>query len=254
MRYAASEDLEEVTTPKHCFVRRCGSQFGLNFTRATFLRSAFAPHGYANAGWCLLVYAYGNGRNHSLSIKLILSENHMRRGRADRLRQEDGRRFEELFLPYMDAAYNLARWIVQHDQDAQDIVQDAYLQAFKGFPHFRGGNARAWFLTIVRNTAYDWLNRLAAEEKLIPYDEEKHADIILMNEPELNLVSEERKERLQIALERLPLEFREVIVLYELEGLSYKELAATLRIPIGTVMSRLSRARRRLQQRSECGR
>ncbi len=175
----------------------------------------------------------------------------MGRGKADRSRQQDGRRFEQLFLRYLDAAYNLARWIVQHDQDAQDIVQDAYIRAFKGFHRFRGRNPRAWFLTITRNTAYDWLNRHAAEEKLIPYDEEKHADIILMKEPEQDLVFDERKERLQIALERLPLEFREVIVLYELEGLSYKELAATLGIPIGTVMSRLSRARRRLQEGSE---
>ena len=172
----------------------------------------------------------------------------MRRVRADRLRQEDRRRFEKLFLPYLDAAYNLARWIVQHDQDAQDVVQDAYIRAFKGFHRFRGVNARAWFLTITRNTAYGWLNCHAADEKLIPYDEEKHAEIIIMNEPEHDLVSEERKERLQIALERLPPEFREVIVLYELEGLSYKELAATLGIPVGTVMSRLSRARQRLRE------
>ena len=253
MRYAASEDLEDVTTAKNFSVRSGGPQSALNFTRATFLRLSLAHYGYANGGWWLLVYAYGDGGNYSLSIKPIFSENDMRRGRADRLTQEDRRRFEELFLPYLDAAYNLARWIVQHDQDAQDIVQDAYIRAFKGFHRFRGGNARAWFLTITRNTAYDWLNRHAAEEKLIPYDEEKHADIILMKEPEHDIVSEERQERLQIALERLPLEFREVIVLYELEGLSYKELAATLGIPVGTVMSRLSRARRRLQEGSEYG-
>jgi RNA polymerase sigma-70 factor (ECF subfamily) len=172
------------------------------------------------------------------------------RGKADRSRQQDGRRFEELFLRYLDAASNLARWIVQHDQDAQDIVQDAYIRSFKGFHRFRGWNPRAWYLTITRNTAYDWLNRHAAEEKLIPFDEEKHANIILMKEPEQDLVFDERKERLQIALERLPLEFREVIVLYELEGLSYKELAATLGIPIGTVMSRLSRTRQRLKEDS----
>jgi RNA polymerase sigma-70 factor (ECF subfamily) len=250
MPHAASEDLEDVTTAKHLSVRNRGSQFAQNFTRATFLRLALARYGYADAGWCLLVYAYGNDRNHCLSIKLIFSENHMGRGKADRSRQQDGRRFEQLFLRYLDAAYNLARWIVQHDQDAQDIVQDAYIRAFKGFHRFRGRNPRAWFLTITRNTAYDWLNRHAAEEKLIPYDEEKHADIILMKEPEQDLVFDERKERLQIALERLPLEFREVIVLYELEGLSYKELAATLGIPIGTVMSRLSRARQRLKEDS----
>ena len=177
-----------------------------------------------------------------------IRQNHFRPILLVDLRQEDRRRFEKLFLPYLDAAYNLARWIVQHDQDAQDVVQDAYIRAFKGFHRFRGVNARAWFLTITRNTAYNWLNREAAEKELISYDEEKHAKIILIKEPEHDLVSEERKERLQMALERLPREFREVIVLYELEGLSYKELAATLGIPVGTVMSRLSRARRRLRE------
>jgi RNA polymerase sigma factor (sigma-70 family) len=177
----------------------------------------------------------------------------MRQGQADRLRAQDRRRFEEIFLPYLDAAFNLARWIVQHDQDARDVVQDAYVRAFKGFHRFRGENPRAWFLTITRNTAYNWLSRYAAEEELIPYDEAKHADIILMNEPDDALVCEERKERLQKVLERLPLEFREVIVLYELEGLSYKEVAAMLGIPIGTVMSRLSRARQRLREGSHYG-
>jgi RNA polymerase sigma factor (sigma-70 family) len=167
--------------------------------------------------------------------------------------EEDRRRFEELFLPYLDTAYNLARWIIQHDQDAQDVVQDAYIRAFEGFRRFRGGNSRAWFMTIVRNTAYSWLNRPAAEEKVIPYDDEKHANIISMNEPEDELVSEGRRKYLKRALEQLPLEFREVIILYELEGLSYKELAAALGIPIGTVMSRLSRARRRLREGSEYG-
>ncbi len=174
----------------------------------------------------------------------------MRQGPADRRGAQDRRRFEEIFLPYLDAAFNLARWIVQNDQDARDVVQDAYVRAFKGFHHCRGENPRAWFLTITRNTAYNWLSRYAAEEKLVPYDEAKHADIVLMKEPEDAFVAEERKERLQRALERLPLEFREVIVLYELEGLSYKEVAATLGIPVGTVMSRLSRARQRLREAS----
>jgi RNA polymerase sigma-70 factor (ECF subfamily) len=159
-----------------------------------------------------------------------------------------GRRFEELFLPYLDAAYNLARWIVQHDHDAQDVVQNAYLRAFKGFHRFRGRNAKAWFLTITRNAAYDWLNRHATEEDLVPFNEKEHADIILIQEPKHDPVSEERKERLRIALEQLPLAFREPLILYELEGLSYKEVAAALGIPVGTVMSRLSRARRRLRE------
>jgi RNA polymerase sigma-70 factor, ECF subfamily len=161
---------------------------------------------------------------------------------------EERRRFEETFLPFLDAAYNLARWIVRHDQDAQDIVQEAYLRAFKGYHGFRGGNGRAWLLTIVRNTAYSWINKHAADERLVPYEEEKHAEIISFDQSAREIVSEKRKEHLQIALLRLPTEYREVIVLYELEGLSYKDMASALSIPVGTVMSRLSRARRRLQQ------
>jgi RNA polymerase sigma-70 factor (ECF subfamily) len=161
---------------------------------------------------------------------------------------EERRQFEETFLPFLDAAYNLARWIVQHDQDAQDVVQEAYLRAFKGYQGFRGGNGRAWLLTIVRNTAYSWINKHAADGRLVPYEEEKHAEIISFDQSTKEIVTEKRKEYLQNALLRLPVEYREVILLYEFEGLSYKELAVALGIPVGTVMSRLSRARRRLQQ------
>jgi RNA polymerase sigma-70 factor (ECF subfamily) len=176
----------------------------------------------------------------------------MRQGPADKLTEGDRRRFEELFLPHLDAAYNLARWIVRHDQDARDVVQNAYIRAFKGFQGFSGGaKSRAWFLTIVRNAAYDWIKKHAGEEKLIPYDEEKHGDIILTET--CNDELEERRQQLKHALERLPLELREVIILYELECLTYKELAAALAIPIGTVMSRLSRARRRLQEDEQYG-
>jgi RNA polymerase sigma-70 factor (ECF subfamily) len=161
---------------------------------------------------------------------------------------EDRRRFEEIFLPFLDAAYNLARWIVQHDQDAQDIVQEAYMRAFKGYHGFKGGNARAWLLTIVRNTAYTWIHRRAADQKLVPYEEKKHAEIISFNQAGDEWMSEKKREYLQSAMERLPTESREIIILYEFEGLSYKELALALGLPVGTVMSRLSRARRRLQQ------
>jgi RNA polymerase sigma-70 factor, ECF subfamily len=161
---------------------------------------------------------------------------------------DERRQFEETFLPFLDAAYNLARWIVQHDQDAQDVVQEAYLRAFKGFHGFRGGNGRAWLLTIVRNTAYSWINKHAADDRLVPYEEEKHAEIISFDQATREIVSEKRKEYLHNALRRLPTEYREVILLYEFEGLSYKELASALSVPVGTVMSRLSRARRRLQQ------
>ncbi len=158
------------------------------------------------------------------------------------------RQFEELFLPFLDAAYNLARWIVHDEHDAQDVVQEAYLRAFKGFHGFRGGNGRAWLLTIVRNAAYTWLNKRGLDEKLVPYEEEKHGDIIAFDHAATEMVSEQRKEALKNALQKLPAESREIIVLYEFEGLSYRELALALGIPIGTVMSRLSRARRRLQQ------
>ena len=185
---------------------------------------------------------------YSHSTKLLQPGNKLMYSSVHILMGEDRRRFEEIFLPFLDAAYNLARWIVQHDQDAQDIVQDAYLRAFKGYHGFRGGNSRAWFLTIVRNTAYTWINRHAADAKLVPYEEEKHAEIISFNQSGNEIVSEKRKEYLQSALERLPTEFREIIILYELEGLSYKDLVLALGLPVGTVMSRLSRARRRLQE------
>jgi len=161
---------------------------------------------------------------------------------------DERRQFEEIFLPHLDAAYNLARWIVHNDQDAQDIVQEAFIRAFKGFQGFRGGNGRAWLLTIVRNTAYTWMNKRMPDQKLVPYVEERHANIISIDQSTNESVLEKRRQDLSDALKRLPSEFREVIVLYEIEGLSYKELALSLGVPVGTVMSRLSRARRRLQQ------
>ncbi len=154
--------------------------------------------------------------------------------------------FEELFLPYLDAAYNLAYWIVGGEQDAQDIVQDAYVRALKGFPRFRGNNPRAWLLTIVRNTAYTWIKkRNRAEERLVPFDEDIH---VARLETESSEQYRERETQLiEEALKRLPVEFRETLVLFELESWSYKAIAARLNIPLGTVMSRLSRARRLLQ-------
>jgi RNA polymerase sigma-70 factor, ECF subfamily len=155
-------------------------------------------------------------------------------------------RFEELFLPYLDAAYNLARWIVERDHDAQDVVQEAYVRALKSFAGFRGVNPRAWLLTIVRNTAYNWIHKHARDENLVPFDEKIHA--MPDNEPRSEASYEKRSQQLHEALRRLPAEFREVLVLYEFEGWSYKEMASVLDLPIGTVMSRLSRARRRLQE------
>jgi RNA polymerase sigma-70 factor, ECF subfamily len=155
-------------------------------------------------------------------------------------------RFEELFLPHLDAAYNLARWIVERDQDAQDVVQEAYARALKSFSGFRGVNPRAWLLTIVRNTAYNWIQKHLREDNLIPFDEKIHA--MPANEPRSEAAYEKRRQQLQEALSKLPPDFREVLVLYEFEGWSYKEMASALNVPMGTVMSRLSRARRRLHE------
>jgi hypothetical protein len=112
----------------------------------------------------LLIFAYRKRRNHSPTIKPISSDKNMRQRRANILMEEDRRRFEKIFLPYLDAAYNLARWIIRHDQDAQDVVQDAYIRALKGFHLFRGGNSRGWLMTIVRNTGHPgWHGNVPAE-------------------------------------------------------------------------------------------
>src|SRR5260221_939596 len=161
-------------------------------------------------------------------------------------RCEKTQRFEELFLPHLDAAYSLARWIVGRDQDAQDVVQEAYARALKGFSGFRGDNPRAWLLTIVRNTTYSWIRKHLKEEKLIPFDEETHAVPVEVVRSELS--QERRRQLLEEALNRLPAKFRDVMVLSEIERWSYKAIAAALNVRLGTVMSRLNRARRRLQQ------
>jgi RNA polymerase sigma-70 factor, ECF subfamily len=156
-------------------------------------------------------------------------------------------RFEALFVRQLDRAYNLACGIVREDQDAQDIVQEAYVRALKGFPGFRGGNPRAWLLTIVRNTAYTWTKKKRLQqEKIVPFDVEIHDATVEVAPSEESL--ESRRQLLEGALHRLPAEFREVLLLFELQNWSYKAIAAALGVPLGTVMSRLSRARRRLQQ------
>jgi RNA polymerase sigma factor (sigma-70 family) len=158
-------------------------------------------------------------------------------------------RFEMTVLPHLDAAYNLARWLTRNEQDAEDMVQEACLRAFKFFGGFHGADSRAWLLAIVRNTCYTWLRQNRAHELSAPFDEEIHNDRCEELNPETLMQRSVEGQLLQQALADLPLEFREVMVLRELEGLSYKEIANIANIPIGTVMSRLARARRRLQQR-----
>jgi RNA polymerase sigma-70 factor (ECF subfamily) len=146
----------------------------------------------------------------------------------------------------LDAAYRLARLLVKRDEDAQDIVQDAYIKALKAFEGFRGGNARAWILMIVRNTAYTWLKKHHADHNVIPFDEAVHQP---PTEESLSEAShQDRVRQLHEALARLPVEFREILVLRDIEGWSYKELASALKLPAGTVMSRLNRARQHLRE------
>jgi RNA polymerase sigma-70 factor (ECF subfamily) len=154
--------------------------------------------------------------------------------------------FQRTFLPYLDAAYNLARWVLKNEADAQDVVQEAYLRALRFSGTFRGGDPRAWLLTIVRNTAYTWLSRNRSADPPVPFEEEQHSDEALPVDIELIRRADSRA--LRMAMEGLPTEFREIVVLRDLEGLSYKEIAEVADLPIGTVMSRLARARSRLKQ------
>jgi RNA polymerase sigma-70 factor, ECF subfamily len=148
----------------------------------------------------------------------------------------------------MDAAYNLARWLAGNDPDAQDVVQEAFLRAFKFFGGFRGGDSRSWLLRIVRNSFYDSLRQHRRAEGETPFDEEVHSAVDTSPAPDTALLEKADAELLRQAIDSLPLEFREVLVLRELEGLAYKEIADVAELPIGTVMSRLARARDQLRQ------
>jgi len=156
--------------------------------------------------------------------------------------------FEKAVLPHLDAAYNLATWLTRNTQDAEDVVQEAYLRAFRFFAGFHGGNARTWILKIVRNTCYTWLHKNRAEQNAAPFDEQVHTDTAETQDPETLLLRKTDFQALKRALEELPATFREVFVLLELEGLSYRQIAEVQGIPVGTVMSRLARARHRLRE------
>jgi RNA polymerase sigma factor (sigma-70 family) len=157
-------------------------------------------------------------------------------------------RFEQAILPHLDAAYNLARWLTRNEQDGRDMVQEASLRAFKFFDGFRGGDARAWLLTTVRNTCYTWLEQNRRSQVMTPFDEEIHTLDQDASNPESLALKNSDMEMLQQALEQLPDEFREVIVLRDLEDFSYKQIADITNVPLGTVMSRLARARSKLKQ------
>jgi len=156
--------------------------------------------------------------------------------------------FEAMMLPHMDAAHNLARWLLRNEQDAQDIVQEAYMRAFKSFSGFHGSNGRAWLLTIVRNTAYTLLKKNRAVDLTTPFDEQIHASDRESVSPAAILEQAEDAELIKNAMEELPVESREILTLRHQENLSYTEIGEILKIPIGTVMSRLARARAKLRE------
>jgi len=155
--------------------------------------------------------------------------------------------FEEAVLPHLNAAYNLARWITRNDTDADDVVQEACLRAFKFFGGFHGVDGRSWLLTIVRNTCYTWMQRnRSAQLSVSPDHEQREIESTDLN-PEGLLLQKVDTLMVRRAIEELPVEFREVLVLRELEDMSYREIAGITDLPLGTVMSRLARGRKRLQ-------
>jgi len=166
--------------------------------------------------------------------------------------------FEHVVLPHLDAAHNFARWLVRHQQDAEELTHDAVLRALRFYDNFRGGSARAWLLTIVRNTCYEWLQTRGRHKPANAFDEERYdgngalvsqANVAMSQSPETILMNKLEGEMLEQELAGLPEKFREVVVLRELEGFSYQEIAAIIDVAPGTVMSRLSRARRMLHER-----
>jgi RNA polymerase sigma-70 factor (ECF subfamily) len=162
--------------------------------------------------------------------------------------QNDLPNFEQAVLPHLDAAYNLARWLARNDQDAQDIVQEAYLRAFRFFPAYRGGDARSWIMKIIRNTCYSWLHQNRPLQDATEFDENLFLPDSRVPNPEEVVLQSDSGTLVRKALEKLPANFREVLVLREIDGMSYKEIAEITGMAAGTVMSSLSRARGRFRQ------
>jgi RNA polymerase sigma-70 factor (ECF subfamily) len=157
------------------------------------------------------------------------------------------RKLEEVVLPHLDAAYNLARWLVRNPQDTEDVVQEACLRAVRFVGGYREENARAWLLRIVRNTAYSFLEKRRPEDLAVEFDETLY--VPNQNDAEAVLLRSGESKMLQVALESLPVRSREVVILREIEGMSYREIADVMEIPIGTVMSSLARGREQLRKR-----
>jgi RNA polymerase sigma-70 factor (ECF subfamily) len=184
-------------------------------------------------------------RSRTKVVKFAVVQRHEEEGAAQ---EHELASFEAMMLPCMDAAHNLARWLLRNEQDAQDVVQEAYLRAFRSFAGFRGSNGRAWLLTIVRNTAYTLLKKNRTADLTTAFDEEIHATDYKSVSPATILEHAEDAELIKNAMDGLPAEFREILILRHQENLSYNEIGDILKIPIGTVMSRLARARGKLKQ------
>jgi len=154
--------------------------------------------------------------------------------------------FEQTIVPHLNAAYNLARWLMRDSGDAEDAVHEAYLRAFRFFDGFKGGDGRAWLLAVVRNTCLTWLGRRSAAAVSVEFDERKHRGEREPEGTEEALIRDAKLRALRNCIEALPVEYREVIVMREMEELPYREIAEAASLPVGTVMSRLARGRARL--------
>src|SRR5437762_12033041 len=184
-------------------------------------------------------YAFGGEDLESRAkvLKFAVFQRHEQQGAAQ---EHELASFEATMLSHLDAAHNLARWLMRNEQDAQDVVQEAYLRAFKSFSGFHGSNGRGWLLTIVRNTSYTLLKKNRAADLTTTFDEEIHAPGHESVSPATILENSEDAELIRDAMNELPAEFREILVLRHQEGLSYEEIADIAQIPPGTVMSRLA--------------
>ncbi len=190
-----------------------------------------------------------NSHGHRLKPVSLSGSHHPGHYPEQKHEQETARhaRFERAVLPHLDAAHNLARWLTRNEADADDVMQEAFLRAIRFFGGFYGEDGRPWLLKIVRNTYYTWLQRNRSPELSTAFDEEIHSIATTGSNPEELLLRSTEKRLLRKALEELPVDFREVVILREIKGLSYKQIADNANLPMGTVMSRLSRARKRLQ-------
>jgi RNA polymerase sigma factor (sigma-70 family) len=192
-------------------------------------------------------YAF-NAQDFESSAKTVKFSILKKHQEPDAAQEHELASFEETMLPHMDAAHNLAKWLLRNEEDAQDVVQEAYLRAFKSFSGFHGSNGRAWLLTIVRNTSYTLLKKNRAVDLTTTFDEEIHVAGDESASPAMVLEHGENAELIREAMDALPAEFREILTLRHQEGLSYKEIAVIAEIPPGTVMSRLARARGKLRE------